>query len=203
MGKHTASVDNQVLARLQQRGPGWVFTPADFADLGSPNAVRIALTRHKQAGRIRQLGRGLYDLPREGRRVAAVAPPIEAVADAIKTRDAVRLQPSGAYAAHLLGLTEQVPMRVSFLTDGPAREIKLGRMTISLRRTTPRNMASAGRSGGLVIQALRWLGREKVDAAVIKRLRTALPPEERRQLADDARHAPAWVAAVMRQIAQT
>ncbi len=33
-------------------------------------------------------------------------------------RDRVRLQPSGAYAANLLGLSEQVPAKVVFLTDG-------------------------------------------------------------------------------------
>lgn len=35
--------------------------------------------------------------------------------------DRVRLQPSGAYAANLLGLSEQVPAKVVFLTDGPSR----------------------------------------------------------------------------------
>jgi len=45
------------------------------------------------------------------------------VATAVAGRDRVRLQPSGAYAANLLGLSEQVPAKVVFLTDGPSRVV--------------------------------------------------------------------------------
>jgi hypothetical protein len=41
-------------------------------------------------------------------------------------RDRVRLQPSGAYAANLLGLSEQVPAKVVFLTDRASRVIATG-----------------------------------------------------------------------------
>ena len=54
-----------------------------------------------------------------------------------------RLQPAGAYAANILGLSEQVPAKAVFLTDGPSRTVKIGPTTIQLRRTTPRNMAAA------------------------------------------------------------
>ena len=34
MGKHSESTDTQVLQRIESHGPGWVFTPHDFADRG-------------------------------------------------------------------------------------------------------------------------------------------------------------------------
>lgn len=37
-------------------------------------------------------------------------------------------------------------------------------MTLQLRRTTPRNMAAAGRPSGLVIQAFRHLGPEHITS---------------------------------------
>lgn len=43
---------------------GWVFTPNHFKDLGSRGAIASALKRHKQAGYIRQLARGLYHYPK-------------------------------------------------------------------------------------------------------------------------------------------
>ena len=46
-----------------------------------------------------------------------------------------------------------------FLTDGPSRTVKIGTTTIQLRRTTARNMATAGRLSGLLFQALRELGK--------------------------------------------
>lgn len=61
MAKHATSVDSQVLARIRQQGPGTVFTPADFVDLGPRNAVDLALSRNARAGTIRKLARGVYD----------------------------------------------------------------------------------------------------------------------------------------------
>lgn len=201
MGKHAQSVDTQVLDRIQSHGPGWVFTPADFSDLGSRTAVATTLKRHKAAGMIRQLDRGLYDLPRKHAKLGVLWPSLEAVTEAIKTRDSVRLQPTGAYAANLLRLSDHVPMRVFFLTDGPERKIKLGNLQITLKRTTPRNMATAGRISGSVIQALRWLGKRSVDDRTVRHLRKLLDTEAKQQLLADVRHAPIWIAQVMRQVA--
>lgn len=201
MGKHAHSVDTLIRDRIQARGAGWVFTPADFTDLGSRTAVATALKRHKAMGEVRQLGRGLYDVPRRHGKFGLLQPPLEAIIDAVQRRDAVRLQPTGAYAANLLGLSDQVPMRVLFLTDGPQRVIKLGNLQITFKRTTPRNMATAGRKSGLVIQALRWLGKDNVDSRVLRQLRKALDDDTKRKLLADMRHAPIWITEIMREIA--
>jgi hypothetical protein len=116
------------------------------------------------------------------------------------SRDAVRLQPSGAYAANLLGLSAQVPMKIVYLTDGRSRTVQIGKKHIILKQTTPRNMAMAGRISGLVIQALRHLGRHHVDDAVIARLDRRLNADDRKQLLKDIRFAPAWIADIMRHL---
>ncbi len=179
-----------------------MFTPAHFKDLGSRTAVATALKRHKMSGVIRQLARGLYDYPRQDPQIGILAPPIDAIASALQVRDAVRLQPSGAYAANLLGLSSQVPMRVVFLTDGPSRRIQIGQQEIVLKRTTPRNMATAGRTSGLVIHALRHLGRRHVDTDVVKLLRRNLSDTDKKRILKDVRYAPVWIAEIMRGVAE-
>lgn len=199
-GKHATSVDSQILNRVQTRPAGWVFAPGDLADLGSRNAVAAALKRHKKAGLIRQVARGLYDKPRTHPQFGVLAPDLKEVEQALKRRDAIRLQPTGAYAANLLHLSTQVPVRVVYLTDGPARRIRIGKTHITLRRTTPRNMATAGTASGLVVQALRWLGKKSDHSSTVSRLRKALSDEDRHRLASDARYAPAWIAKIMREV---
>ncbi|MHA1861006.1 MAG: DUF6088 family protein, partial [Candidatus Ranarchaeia archaeon] len=66
---------------------------------------------------------------------------------------------------------------------------------------TPRNMATAGRISGLVIQALRHLGQKHVDEDVITRLDRRLDADARKQLLKDIRFAPAWISDIMRQSA--
>jgi hypothetical protein len=200
--KDPQSVDSAIERRLKTHPEGWVFTPTVFRDLGSEKAVEMALARHLKRGQIRRLGRGVYDLPRTHPRLGALSPAVDAVAEAIKGRDAIRLQASGAYAAHLLGLTDQVPMRIVYLTDGPTRQIALGGREIRLKRTTPRGMATAGRISGTVFQALRWLGKEHVDDAVVRKLRERLSERDKQTLMEDIRYVPAWVAEVFRAVVQ-
>ncbi len=147
MGKHVQSVDHQVQKRIEDNPAGWVFTPADFYDLGSRQAV------------------------------------------------------ASAYAANLLGLSEQVPAKIINLTDGKTRTIKAGPMRILLKRTTPRNMAVARKLSGLLIQAFRNLGQNHVEAHHIERLRKNLPAEERQKIVEDLTYAPIWMHKHFREVA--
>ena len=200
--KSTQSIDSQILTRIRRRGRGSVLVPADFLDLGSRQAVDLALHRLARKGTIRRLARGVYDYPRQHPTLGTLSPPADAIARALAGRDRTRLQPAGAYAANALGLSEQVPAKAVFLTDGPSRTVKIGRMTIQLRRTTPRNMAAAGRLSGLVIQALRALGEAHVTPERIAHLKRTLPADKRRGLLRDLRLAPAWMHPIFRKLAE-
>lgn len=201
MSKHADSIDAKVMQRIQSQGPGWVFTPADFADLGSRTAVATALTRSKATGAIRLLGRGLYDTPVIHPVLGLLWPGIESVVKALERKEGIRLQPSGVYAANLLGLSEQVPAKVVFLTDGATRTVKVGPTQISLKRTTPRNMA-AGQLSAMVIQAFRSLGAANISPQRIARLRESLPAVERAKLLQDIALAPEWMRTHLREVAR-
>jgi len=200
MKKRKNTVDIQIINRIYGHGRGWVFTPDHFKDLGSRNAIASALKRYKQKGSIRQLARGLYDYPGIDPELGVIQPSMEAIAKALAGRDATRMQPTGAYAANLLGLTTQVPMRIAFLTDGLPRTVQVGNRQITLKQTTPRNMATAGRISGLVIQALRHLGQQNVNDQIISQLSRRLDGDAKAQLLKDVRYAPAWIADIFRQL---
>ena len=195
------NIDSKVVSRIYGHGRGWVFTPNHFKDLGSRDAVASALKRHKQSGLIRQLARGVYDYPKIDPELGLLEPSIDDIAQALAGRDATRLQPSGAYAANLLGLSTQVPTKIVYLTDGRPRTVQIGKRQITLKQTTPRNMATAGKISGLVIQALRHLGSRDVDAATIEAVKKRLSASDRKRLLADIRHAPAWIADIIRKVA--
>ena len=125
------------------------------------------------------------DFPKEHPVLGPLAPSAEAVARALAGRDRTRLQPAGAYAANALGLSDQVPAKAIFLTDGPARTVKIGPTPIQLRRTTPKNMEAAGRLSGLLIQALRELGQENTTRERRDHLKRTLAANERQELIKD------------------
>src|SRR5262245_54008145 len=200
--KTTQSTDSKILARIRGCGRGSVLVPTDFIDLGSREAVDLALHRLAQKGTIRHLARGVYDFPKEHPVLGLLSPSADAVARALAGRDRTRLQPAGAYAANMLGLSDQVPAKAVFLTDGRSRTVKIGPTTIQLRRTTPRNMEAAGRLSGLLMQALRELGEEHMTPERREHLKRTLPAAKRRELIKDLRLAPAWMHLIFRELAE-
>lgn len=195
-------MDAAIRAHVDDSEPGKVFSPADFLHLGSRAAVDKVLSRLTADGTLSRVARGLYHVPRTHHVLGPLLPSGDAIAQAIAGKGSLKLQPSGAYAANLLGLTEQVPVKLAFLTDGLSRTIRVGKQAILLKHTTPRNMATAGRVSGLVIQALRHFKQINVDEHLMTTLRARLSQDDKAVLLADAPLAPVWIADLMRRIAQ-
>lgn len=194
------SIVAKIKKRIYGKSRGFIFTKSHFLDIGHPKTVAKALERLSDSGEIRRLARGLYDYPQKHQKLGYLPANYERIAQALAGRDSLKIQPSGAYAANLLGLTEQVPARIVFLTDGPNRTVQINKQQIVLKRTTPKNMATAGRVSGLVIQALRYLGQDHVDDEIIGMLKKRLSGNDKRQLINDIRYAPIWIGNIFRQL---
>lgn len=194
------SIVSKIKKRIYSKNKGFVFTKSQFLDLGSRTAVAKTLERLADSGAIRRLARGLYDYPEKHPVLGDLPANYERIAQALAGRDNLKIQPSGAYAANLLGLTEQVPAKIVFLTDGANRVVQVKNQQIILKRTTPKNMATAGNVSGLVIQALRYLGKNHIDDKVIGLLKKRLAGEDKRQLMRDFRYAPAWIGSIFKQL---
>lgn len=197
------AIGNKILKRIRAKGRGWVFTPKDFLDLGSRAAVDQALSRFARTATIRRLGHGLYDYPRTSPRFGQLSPSLDAVAKAIARKSGSRLQIGGAQAANALGLSTQVPAKLIYLTDGPTRRVDVGRQTIFLRHASPRKLVGAGTPSGLALQALRYLGRDRVDETVISRLGRQLSRRDKDALRRDATYAADWLRPIATRIAET
>lgn len=159
-----------------------------------------SLSQLTAAGTIRRLTFGLYDYPKKHPKLALLSPSPDAIARAISEKDDTRLQPSGAYAVNLLGLSQQVPAKIVYLTDGAEKSVEVGNQFIKLRRTTPKNMATAGRASGLVIQAFRYLKKDGVTDVHIATLKRTLPDADRERLWKDRVYAPAWMHPLFKRL---
>lgn len=194
----TQGTENKVKSRVYGHGRGWVFTPKDFVDLGSEEAVKTSLHRMAKDGMVKRLKTGLYYYPEMSDLFGEVPASVDKIALALANKYKVRIQPSGAYAANLLGLSEQVPAKVVYLTDGETKKVSIGKRQIIFKKTTPKNMGLAGKTSGLVIQALRYLGKEHIDDKKINTIRKKLNDEDKKALLKDASFAPGWIAKIIR-----
>ena len=116
------STENKVISRIRGTGMGWAFSPRDFLDLGERPTIDSALHRLVQQGKIRRIIRGIYDFPRASKFLKGpLSPDIDQVARALARKFRWRIQPSGATALNILGLSTQVPARIVYRSDGPDR----------------------------------------------------------------------------------
>ena len=198
-----SSMADKVMKRVAAHHRGrWVCSPKDFLDLGSREAVDQTLLRLVKAGRLRWVGRGLYDMPRFSKVLKRAAPvDLEAAIAALARRDGIRIMPDGLVAANQLGLTNAVPAKVSFVTDGHSRTLKIGGRTVRFRHAGPSVMQWAGKPAAPVVQALRWLGPDAAtDARVVSTLSRQLPEHVKRDLVQNERNLPGWVLPLARNI---
>jgi uncharacterized protein DUF6088 len=192
------SITAKILRRMRA-STGAVFSAKDFLDLGSRDAIDQALVRATRRGKIRRVGRGLYDVPRKGILVAVRAPSADAIANAVARKSSARIAPTGARAANVLGLSTQVPAQARYITDRSTKKIRVGTQTIHFSQVAPRRLAGASASR-TVIEALRHIGSDELTAADIDRIRDSLSDDNKRALRSDLRHAPDWMRPLLKAI---
>lgn len=194
---------DQILARIERLGDGKAFSAKDFLDIASRTTVDVTLASLTQNGKIRRIRRGLYDIPRINPALGGkLSPDIDEAARAIARRQRWKIVPEGAWAANLLGLSTQVPSKITYLTDGPNNEVPIGRRNIHFKHARPKAMAGPEGKIALVVQALRHLGKAGVGAREVERLRASLSPAERRKLVKETRFGVDWIYEVANRIAE-
>ncbi len=202
-----------ISARIAVGDTGGVWTPIDFLDLGSRDAIDKALQRLVAAGDLRRIDRGLYDQPHINQLTGqSTVADYRAVIDAIARRDQTRMLVDGMTAANDLGLSDAVPGRVVIHTDARIRPIRLGNLTINFRPTAPSKLLWAGRPAMRIIQALHWLkpslAKPDDSQRIKRRLRSLLSDSKqgaalRKDLADGLPSLPAWMQDIVRDLMST
>ncbi|MEH3117055.1 MAG: DUF6088 family protein [Methylorubrum populi] len=198
---------SRLLARIAEQ-PGDVWTPSDFADLASRDAIDKALQRLTAAGELRRIDRGLYDRPGINSLTARpTVPDYRAVTRAVARRDKARFIVDGMTAANDLGLTTAVPARIEVLVDARLKPIQLGKQEIHFKPAAASRLYWAGRPAMRVVQALHWLqdvlSHDDERTRVTEILRSLFAdPKHGRAIRDDLRDGlsalPIWMQEFLR-----
>jgi hypothetical protein len=135
--------------------------------------------------------------------IGTVGAGTDAVVAAIARRDGLKLLPSGAHAANLLGLSTQVAAVDIYGVQGRSKTSgEIGRAAVQFRQRSTKAMMMAGRASGWVAEALRTIGRVHINNERLQPLRSRLGTKEKKQLRDDLRYAPAWMRPFFLELAR-
>jgi hypothetical protein len=196
------TIVNKILKTMKQNRRGKIFFTNDFAKFGDYKSCNKALERLSKQGDIMRVTRGIYTIPQKSKYTGDALAPIDETVRAIVKRDKAKIVPTGLFALNILHLSTQVPAKKVYLTDGAPRKFKIGKNTIILKKTTPRNVATKGKISTLAIQALKELKKDYVTEEQIEKIVGILKKENPQHLEHDIKLAPLWIQKIMRK-AQT
>lgn len=192
-------VEKKISTILKKYPKSSVLFVDDFLDYGNSESVKKALLRLKEKEILVRLAHGIYLYPKVDKDLGVLFPSTEDIAKAIARRDKARIVLTGVQALNKLGLSTQVPMKVVYLTDGAARSIKVGKRTITFKKTSPKNLLAKGEISSLVIQALKTIGQSKVDNVILLKIHKLLKKEKSENILSDAKLAPDWIKKILMQ----
>lgn len=194
----------EIKERILSEKIGSVFVAADFADITDKTIANVILTRLEAEGIIRRVLRGVYDRPEYSDFLKEYVAPIpNNVAHALARNYGWTIVPCGDTALNLLGLSTQVPARWVYVSDGTYKEYTFDNTTIQFKRTTNKEVSKLSYKTALTIQALKALGKDRIDNVVLDNLRKLLTVDEKRVMIMEAKTATSWIYEYIRQICRS
>jgi hypothetical protein len=186
-------VQRNIERSLSMKNDGNLIFPSDFRGFGSTAAIKKALSRLAQEGTLKRAAHGIYYMPKIDPVLGELHPGAEDVATMLAKKEKIRIRPAGAFALNKLGLSTQVPTRLVYITDGPPRQLKIGKLEIKFKATSHKKLATIGQISALVIQALEELDVNYIDPDTAAKIKKLLLKEDPKKLKHDLALAPGRV----------
>ena len=180
--------------RINKSEIGTVFVATDVVDISDKTSINTYLTRLDEEKLLQRIMRGVYYKPEYNDFLGEyVAPEPDAVAHALARNFGWTIVPCGDTALNLLGLSTQIPAAWVYVSDGTYKEYTYEQTTIKFKRTTNKEISKLSYKTALVVQALKALGKESVDDAVLTKLKNNLTDSEKQALLTEAKAATSWI----------
>ena len=187
------SIHSQLEDKILSLKKGAIVFVSDFAEFGTAENVKKVLLRLEKKQLLVRLAHGIYLYPKIDKELGILYPSTESIAEAIAKRDKIRIIPTSIYALQQLGISTQIPMNVIYLTDGAPRKIKVGKRTITFKKTAPKNLAIKNKILSNIVQGLKELGKENITDEVKQKINQALEKVPVEILKEEILNAPVWV----------
>lgn len=188
------SVHQAILDKINSKTPGDIFFPAEFRMLGTDDAIKMALSRLVKENTIERLANGVYYIPQYHHLIGRIKPSLEMIANAIASRDHIQIKPTGMSALNKLGLSEQVPTRHVYITNGQPRTYHVEENEIHFKSASPKKLALKGPISSLIILAMDEMGQTGFDETLASKIKGLLKKEDPILLENDMMLAPSWIA---------
>ena len=192
---------DEIKNRIALYEDGEIFFTTDFKEIANLATIRKYLGRQVEEGTIRRVMDGVYEKPKYSKILDEFIPTDpEKVAYALAKKYHWTISPCGDVALNKLGLSTQVPVVWSYVSDGPYREFTWDNIILSFKHKTNREISFMSRISIMVIEAIKTLGKDNIDEKTIAILRSRLSGEEKAVLLKDATDSASWIFDIVKKV---
>jgi len=193
-------ITDKIFKKIKAKKRGWVFCAKDFYDLGTRNTIDKTLSRMADdkatddGNKIIRVIRGIYYYPVIQDVIGIIPPNLDDVANAIARNAGIAIYPSGAMCANMLGLSNQVPSRNIYWTHGKSMTKQIGQNAIIFKHIRTNPVPNTPSVVMVVLNALNYLGKNKIDDTAILRCSRVLNDSDKKYLQKMSSKVSGWVA---------
>ncbi len=196
-----SKIYDEIKKRIKDADEGSIFVTSDFADIATITTIRKCLGRQVEEKTIRRIIDGVYEKPIYSNLLNDYVPVNpDKVAYALARGFHWTIAPCGDVALNKLGLSTQVPVVWSYISDGPYRNFAWDNITISFKHRTNRQISFMSETTTLVVEAIKTLGKSRIDDIAIQTLKNRLPEIEKKQILEEATGVSEWIYEVIRKV---
>ncbi|WP_373032869.1 DUF6088 family protein [Sulfurovum sp.] len=197
-----SSLYNNAFYFIAGHGRGWAFSANDLLGKFSRAQADNLLSELLKQGKIRRVARGIYDYPKYSELLQKeLSPDIEQVSRAYARKFNWKIEVSGDTALNILGLSTQVPGKYIYLSNGPNKSYKiLDSMTIEFKKSSLKNIGFKHKESSLIVQALKTLGKDRIDDMVIETIRKKIEPSKYSKILNDTKSSTVWIYETIKKI---
>jgi hypothetical protein len=194
----------QIQNKIEGLDKGSVFTYFDFSSIAPIEVIKKNLQRLEKDKIIRRVMRGVYDYPKYSIFLGElVDTDPDKVAQALARKHSWTILPNGDAALNILGLSTQVVSGYKYLSNGPYKQYEFNGIKLEFMHRTNKEITNLSFKTGLIVQAIKALGKNEDYTLIIKKLSRQLTQEVKEIMNEEAKFVTNWVYIIIKEISKS
>ena len=193
---------DKVFYFISGHGRGWAFSSNDLINKFTRQEIDNTLSDLAKKEKIRRVARGIYDYPKYSDLLKKdLSPDIEQVSRAYARKFNWTIEVSGDTALNILGLSTQVVGKYIYLSNGSNKNYTLENgTTIEFKKSSLKNIGFKHKESSLIVQALKTLGKDRIDENIIHSIREQIEPSKFQKILNDTQSSTVWIYESIKKI---
>lgn len=180
---------------------GSVFFISDFLGMATYEAAKKTLQRLEGENGFTRVEKGIYIKQKYSNFLKKYTPvSVDVISQNISKKNSWNLAPTGNAALNALHLSEQVPARYEYLTDGPDRNFTIYGMPVSFSHSAIKDIRGLSENTKLVVQALKAIGNKNITEEHLRIIASNFSSEQLDAIKAESTGCSVWIHNCIRRI---